>query len=99
MTVHSEARGTRLAELRGDRSFADWMEPVADVLARLHGTSIAGLPAHSPEGEAADLRAAAETAAALLPQRGADIGRLATRLSAHLAAIQPRAKHDPRQLP
>ena len=91
MTVHSEARGTRLAELRGDRSFADWMEPVADVLARLHGTSIAGLPAHSPEGEAADLRAAAETAAALLPQRGADIGRLAARLSAHLAAIQPRA--------
>ena len=91
MTIHSEARGTRLAELRGDRSFADWMEPVADVLARLHGTSIAVLPAHSPDGEAADLRAAAETAAALLPQRRADIGRLAARLSAHLAAIQPRA--------
>ena len=91
MTVHSEARGTRLAELRGDRSFAGWMEPVADVLARLHGTSIAGVPAHSPEGEADDLRAAAETAAALLPHRGADIGRLTARLSAHLAAIQPRA--------
>lgn len=91
MTVHSEARGTRLAELRGDRAFVDWMEPVAEVLARLHGTRLARLPACSPEGEAADLRAAAETAATLLPRRRAEIGRLAARLSARLAAIRPTA--------
>jgi Ser/Thr protein kinase RdoA (MazF antagonist) len=91
MIVHCEVRGTRLAELRGYRAFADWMEPIAEVLARLHGTSIAGLPAHLPEAEAADLEAAAETAAALLPHRRADIEGLATRLGSRLAAIRPRA--------
>ena len=91
MILHSEVRGTRLAELRGDPAFADWMEPVAEVLARLHRTGVGGLRAHSPDAEAADLRAAAETAGALLPHRSADIGELAGRLSARLAAIRPRA--------
>jgi Ser/Thr protein kinase RdoA (MazF antagonist) len=91
MTVHGEVRGTRLADLRGDGSFDAWMESAAEALARLHATSIARLPAHSAECETADLRAAAETAAALLPWLRADVGRLAQRLSARLATVRPQA--------
>jgi phosphotransferase family enzyme len=88
MTIHGELRGTRLAELRNGALEA-WMEPVAEVLVRLHVTRIAGLPAHSMEAEAADLRAAAETAAALLPARRADVEALTERLTAELAAVAP----------
>jgi len=67
------------------------MEPVAGALARLHSTNIGGLPARSTEAEAADLRAAAETAAALLPSRRADIEALTGRLLAALEAVVPCA--------
>ena len=81
MTVHAEAPGTRLADLQGPELEA-WMEPVAEALARLHATRIEGLdPVHD---EPADLRAAAATAAALRPERAAEIGRLAGALVAGL---------------
>jgi Phosphotransferase enzyme family len=87
MTVHSEAPGTRLSDLEGDELTA-WMEPVAAALARLHGANVPGLPAHSPEQEIDELRAAAGTAAALLPHRRAEIGALADRVAAALAAAR-----------
>jgi hypothetical protein len=88
MTLHAEQRGTRLAELRGPE-LETWMEPVAAALARLHATSVDGLPAHSMEQEIDDLRAAADTAAALLPHRRADIEALLGRVAAGLAAWPP----------
>ena len=57
MTVHAEAPGGRLAEKRG-AELEVWMEPVADALARLQATNVAGLPAFSVERELEDLRAA-----------------------------------------
>ena len=91
MTLYEEHRGTRLAELRGADLDA-WMEPVAAALARLHATAVAELPAHSMEREVGDLRPAAETAAALLPHRRAEIGSLLGRLVAGLAALRPAGR-------
>jgi Phosphotransferase enzyme family len=88
MTLHEELRGTRLAELRGPE-LETWMEPVAEALAQLHATTVPGLPAHSMEQELEDLRAAADTAAALLPYRRADVEALLARLVASLAAWPP----------
>jgi hypothetical protein len=80
LTVYEEAPGT---PLRGcDR--APWMEAVAEAMARLHATRL-DLPAHDIELEARDLRAAAETAAAI----GADPGDLAERLLAALEEVTP----------
>jgi Phosphotransferase enzyme family len=90
MTLHEELRGTRLAELRGPELEA-WMEPVAEALARLHATTVPGLPAHSMERELDDLRAAADTAAVLLPHRRADIETLLAGLLDGLAAVRPGA--------
>ena len=90
MTLHAEQRGTRLAELEGAELEA-WMEPVAAALARLHAANVAGLPAHSPQQEIEDLRAAADTAAALLPHRRAEIDSLLGRLATRLAAVRPAA--------
>jgi hypothetical protein len=90
MTVHGELRGTRLAELR-DGALEAWMDPVAEILGRLHDTRVPGLPAHSMDAETADLRAAAETATALLPARRADVEALTARLTAELAAVAPDA--------
>ena len=87
MTLHEAQRGTRLAELRGPDLEA-WMEPVAAALARLHATSVPGLPAHSMPHEIEDLRAAAHTAAALLPHRRAEIDLLLDGLVAGLSAVQ-----------
>jgi Phosphotransferase enzyme family len=91
MTVHAEAPGGRLAEKRG-ADLEVWMEPVADALARLQATSIADLPAFSVERELEDLRAAAETAAALLPELRGAIDRLAARLIADFTDVRPRAR-------
>jgi phosphotransferase family enzyme len=91
MTVHAEAPGTRLAEQRGDE-LEGWMEPVADALARLHATSIPALPAFSLGDEFEDLRAAVETAGALLPGWRGAIERLAARLIADLAAVPPGSR-------
>jgi Phosphotransferase enzyme family len=85
LTIHGELTGTRLADLR-DGALEAWMEPVAEVLARLHQTRIDGLHAHSMEAETADLRAAAATAATLLPARRADVEALTERLTSGLAA-------------
>ncbi len=85
MAVYEEARGTRLAQLRGG-GLEEWMAPVADALSQLHRTWIA-LPAHSMEREVKALRAAAETAAAL----GVDPGDLTDRLAGALLAVEPRA--------
>jgi Phosphotransferase enzyme family len=91
MTLHEEHGGTRLAELEGPDLEA-WMEPVAAALARLHATDVPGLPTHSMRREIEDLRAAADTAAALLPHRRADIAALADRLAAALAAVRPATR-------
>jgi hypothetical protein len=90
MTLHEEQHGTRLAELRGPDLEA-WMEPVAAALARLHATNGAELPTHSMQDEIEDLRAAADTAAALLPHRRADVDALLDHLVAGLAAARPAA--------
>ncbi len=90
MTLHDEQPGTRLAELQGPDLEA-WMEPVAAALAQLHAASVAGLPAHSMQLEIEDLRSAADTAAALLPHRHAEIDDLLGRLAARLAAVPPAA--------
>jgi hypothetical protein len=91
MTLHSEMPGTRLAALRHGGGLEGWMEPVAGALARLHATTIPRLPAYSPEREAAELHAAAETAAALLPRLAAAVGELETRLVAELGEVQGEA--------
>jgi aminoglycoside phosphotransferase (APT) family kinase protein len=67
------------------------MEPVAAALARLHATPVSGLPVRSMEAEATDLRAAAETAAALLPPRRAEVEALTGRLLAALETVAPCA--------
>jgi aminoglycoside phosphotransferase (APT) family kinase protein len=87
MTLHEAHRGTRLAELR-EADLEAWMEPVAAALARLHATTVADLPPHSIEGEIEDLRAAAETAAAIVPHRRAKIDSLLGHLVARLAALR-----------
>jgi hypothetical protein len=90
MTVHAEAPGTRLAEKRG-ADLEVWMEPVAEALARLHAANVAAVPAFSVERELEDLRAAVELAAALLPELRGAIERLAARLIAGFAEVQPLA--------
>jgi aminoglycoside phosphotransferase (APT) family kinase protein len=82
LTVYEEVPGTPLREL----DLEAWMEPVAEAMARLHATP-ADLPRHSMQAEIADLRAAAETAAAI----GADPGDLAERLAVLMAAVEPQA--------
>jgi hypothetical protein len=82
LAIYEEMPGTPLRDC--DRMA--WMEPVAEAMKRLHATP-ADLPAHSIEAEVADLRAAAETAAAI----GADPGDLADRLARRMLAVPPRA--------
>ena len=89
MTVHAEAPGVRLAEKRG-ADLEVWMEPVAGALARLQATEMSALPAFSVERELEDLRAAAETAGALLPDLRGAIDRLAARLIADFTDVRPR---------
>lgn len=81
VTVYAEVPGTPLRECER----APWMEAVAEALARLHATPL-DLPVHDLEVEARDLRAAAETAAAI----GADPGDLAERLLVQLVGVEPR---------
>ena len=83
LTVYEEVPGTPLREC--DRT--PWMAPVADALRQLHATRVDGLPAHSMEAEIEDLRAAAETAAAL----GVATGDLVDRLAPLLAGVAPQA--------
>ena len=80
MTVYEEMPGIPLRECER----APWMEPVAHAMARLHAMRL-DLPAHDMELEACDLRAAAETAAAI----GADPGDLAERLIPRIADVDP----------
>jgi hypothetical protein len=91
MTVHAEAPGTRLAEQSG-ADLEVWMEPVADALARLHAAHVAGVPAFSVERELEDMRAAVETAGALLPELRGAIDRLAARLIADFTDVRPRPR-------
>jgi hypothetical protein len=90
MAVHEAAPGTRLADLRG-AALEDWMEPVAETLARLHAARVPGLAAHSMGREVEELRAAADTAAALLPHRRTAIEELCERVVARHAAVRPGA--------
>ena len=80
LTVYEEASGTPLRQCER----APWMEPVAEAMARLHAMKL-DLSAHDIELEARDLRAAAETAAAI----GADPGDLAERLIPRIADLEP----------
>jgi hypothetical protein len=80
LTVYEEVAGTPLRQCER----ALWMEPVAEALARLHAMKL-DLPPHDIELEARDLRAAAETAAAI----GADPGDLAERLIPRIADVEP----------
>jgi len=80
LTVYEAMPGTPLRECER----APWMEAVAGAMARLHATRL-DLPAHDLDLEARDLRAAAETAAAI----GADPGDLADRVLAALAGVEP----------
>ena len=80
LTVYEEVPGTPLRECER----APWMEAVAEAMARLHAMRL-DLRAHDVELEARDLRAAAETAAAI----GADPGDLAERLIPRLADVEP----------
>ncbi|HEX5780962.1 MAG TPA: aminoglycoside phosphotransferase family protein [Solirubrobacteraceae bacterium] len=80
VTVYAAVPGTPLRECER----APWMEAVAEALRRLHATPL-DLPVHDLEAEARDLRAAAETAAAI----GADPGDLAERILAALAGVRP----------
>ena len=80
LTVYEEVPGTPLRQCER----APWMHAVAAAMARLHATRV-DLPAHDIAAEARDLRAAAETAAAI----GADSGDLTERLLAALAAVPP----------
>jgi hypothetical protein len=82
LTVYAEVPGTPLREC----SREPWMEAVAEAMACLHATRL-DLPPHDMEAEARDLRAAAETAAAI----GADPGDLAERLLSELATVEPAA--------
>ena len=82
LVVYEEMPGVPLREC--DRE--EWMEPVAEAMARLHATP-ADVPLHSMEAELADLRAAAEVAGAL----GVECGALCERLCAGLAAVPLRA--------
>jgi Phosphotransferase enzyme family len=87
LMLAAEAEGTRLKELRGSARFGAAMEPVAEVLTRLHACRIPDLPEPGLGAEAGELRAAAATVAALLPGARARIERLAERLIKALAAI------------
>lgn len=87
LMLAAEAAGTRLKELRGGADFATAMEPVAEVLARLHGSRVPGLPSTWLDTEVGELRAAASTLAALLPTAAERIERLAERLIAGLEAV------------
>jgi hypothetical protein len=82
LTVYEAVPGRPLREC----SRLPWMEAVAEAMARLHAMRT-DLPPHDLEAEARDLRAAAETAAAI----GADPGDLAERLLAELARVEPVA--------
>jgi Ser/Thr protein kinase RdoA (MazF antagonist) len=88
MLVHAEAPGTLLAELRGKRpEFEAWLVPVAEVLAHLHATRVAGLPGHSPRHGAEGVLAAARAIGTALPDLAAEVDRLATSLAADLTAV------------
>jgi hypothetical protein len=80
LTLYEAVPGTPLRECER----APWMHAVAEALALLHATRV-DLPLHDLAIEARDLRAAAETAAAI----GADPGDLAERLLAALAGVPP----------
>jgi hypothetical protein len=86
MALYAEVAGTRLATLRGG-GLEDWMEPVAEALARLHATPASTLRAHSMEAELAELHAAAATASAL----GAEAHDLAEDLARRLTELEPLA--------
>jgi hypothetical protein len=85
LMLASEVAGTRLRELRGSPRFAAAMEPVAEVLARLHACRLPDLET-SEDAEAGELRSAAGTVAALLPGVSTRVERLADRLIDRLAA-------------
>ncbi len=87
LMLAAEAPGTRLKELRGDDDFADAMEPVAEMLARVHACSLPGLPSAWLQTEVDELRAEAGTVAALLPAARERVERLAGRLVAGLETL------------
>jgi hypothetical protein len=87
LMLAAEAPGTRLKELRGSIEFDHAMEPVAEVLARLHASSVPALPEPWLDAEVEELRAAASTAIALLPHAGSRIEHLAQRVVAGLEAV------------
>jgi hypothetical protein len=86
LMLAGEVAGTPLRELRGRPRFAGAMEPVAEVLARLHACPLPDLPT-SEDAEANELRSAAGTVRALRPSAGPRVERLAERLIDRLAAV------------
>ncbi len=88
MLVYAEAPGTLLAELRGKSTeFEAWLAPVAEALARLHATRVAGLPAYSPRRGAEGVLAAGRAIGTALPDLAAEVDRLATSLAADLGTV------------
>jgi Ser/Thr protein kinase RdoA (MazF antagonist) len=90
LVAYEAAPGTRLKDLRGDPAYALWMEVAAELLARLHALPAEGLPAHSAADEAAELGAAADAVAALVPAVAGEAGRLASELGRRVAATGGR---------
>lgn len=95
MLVHAEQVGTSLRALRSSPAFASWMEPLGELLARLHSTRPPGVPARSPAFEAGRVIAASGSLATLLPAHAAELFALGARLARHLeeATAPPTAVH------
>lgn len=87
MFVQAEGSGVRLADLRNTTEYEGWMPAVAETLVRFHAADVEGLPRYSPWAEAAELKAAADTVAVLLPQLGPVARSLAQGIAARLFAI------------
>ncbi len=87
LTLHAEAPGTWLKQLRGTAEFVNWMEPVAAALARLHATPTDRLCVQATQNQAG-LVEVAQTIAVLIPGLAREVVQLAERLIAHLNVVQ-----------
>jgi Phosphotransferase enzyme family len=87
MALQAAGSGVRLSEFRGSLDYERWMPSVASALVRLHEAEIEDLSPRAPETEVGELRTAAETAAAVLPEVGPRAKALAQRLAAELIGV------------
>ena len=87
MVVHAEAAGRRLGDDHDAARLEAGAEAAGALLARLHATSVAGLPVHTLEDEAACLIAAARAIAAVHPRLADSAFRLAAECSRLFAEV------------